>query len=156
MKRFLKGFVYAFNGITTCIKEERNFRFHIAVAFHLFAYLRFFDVSKVELCILIILCGAVFALEAVNTAIENSVDSTGIVNSHAGAAKDAAAGAVLIAAIVSVICGVIILWQPKAFGSIAQFFIKRPLAIVAQIIVLAFWTWFVFVWHKNIKKSASS
>lgn len=156
MKRFLKGFVYAFNGIMTCIKEERNFRFHMAAAFHLFTYLPFFDINKAELCILIILCGLVFALEAVNTSVENSIDSTSFVNSHAGAAKDSAAGAVLIAAIVSVICGFVILWQPKAFAAILQLYLENPIAIAAQFIILIFWIWFVFVWNKDSKNSANS
>ncbi|MDD6395824.1 MAG: diacylglycerol kinase family protein [Firmicutes bacterium] len=149
MKKFLHGFIYAFSGIITCIREERNFRFHMAAAFHLFAYLPFFDLSKAELCILVMLCGAVFALEAVNTAIENAIDSTGIVSKTAGIAKDTAAGAVLIAAVISVICGVIILWQPAAFAAIFKFYIDAPIAIIAQIVVLIFWIWFVFLWHRK-------
>ncbi len=149
MKKFIQGFYYAFSGIITCIKKERNFRFHIAVAFHLFAYLPFFDLSAAELCILIILCSMVFALEAINTAIENAIDSTGIVSKTAGAAKDTAAGAVLIAAIISVICGIIILWQPAAFVAIIEFYTNAPIAIFAQIAVIIFWIWFVFMWRKK-------
>lgn len=149
MKKFLRGFIYAFSGIITCIKEERNFRFHMAAVFHLFAYLPFFDVSKAELCILIMLCGIVLALEAVNTALENAIDSTGIISKTAGTAKDTAAGAVLIAAITSVICGIIILWQPAAFAAILKFYINAPIAILAQIAVLIFWIWFVFLWRKK-------
>ncbi len=148
MKKFLRGFYYAFSGIITCIKEERNFRFHMAAAFHLFAYLPFFEVSKAELCILIILCGMVFAFEAANTAVENAIDSTGIVSKTAGIAKDAAAGAVLIAAITSVICGVIILWQPTAFAAILKFYLHAPIAILVQAALLIFWIWFVFMWRR--------
>lgn len=155
MKKFLQGFTYAFNGIITCIKEERNFRFHLAAAFHLFVYLRFFNVTKSEICILIILCGMVFVSEALNTAVENAVDATDIVSRKAGTAKDTAAGAVLIAAIISIICGVIILWQPSAFAAIMYFFLKKPLAVVFQIIVLIFCGWFVFVWNTNQKDDSN-
>lgn len=152
MKKFLRGFIYAFNGIITCIKEERNFRFHLAVAFHLFLYMKFFDLTKAEVCILILLCGLVLAFEALNTAVENTVDSTEIVSTKAGAAKDTAAGAVMIAAMIAVICGVILLWQPGAFAAIYKFFINNPIALVAQIALIIFCVWFVFLWHMNSKK----
>ena len=144
MKKFFKGFVYAFDGIVICIREERNFRFHLAVAFHLFAYMPFFDLTGAEICILIMLCGLVISLEAVNTAIERAVDSTGEFNTAAGAAKDTAAGAGLSAAITAVVCGVILLWQPCAFAAILGFFVKYPWAIAVQIAILAGWIWFIF------------
>ncbi len=149
MRKFLRSFTYAFKGIIFCIKEERNFRFHLAVAFHLFVYISFFEVTKAEFSILVILCCLVLSLEAVNTALERAVDSTGIVNSAAGNAKDAAAGAVLIAAMAAVVCGVIILWQPSAFGRILQFYLSHKYFIIIQIALLAFWGWFVFGRRKS-------
>lgn len=97
----------------------------------------------------------VFVSEALNTAVENAVDATDIVSRKAGTAKDTAAGAVLIAAIISIICGVIILWQPSAFAAIMYFFLKKPLAVVFQIIVLIFCGWFVFVWNTNQKDDSN-
>ena len=134
MKTFMRGFVYAFRGLITCAKEERNFRFHLAVAFHLFVYLPFFELTKGETCVIVMLCGAVLSLEAVNSAIERAVDCTGEYSPRAGAAKDMAAGAVLIAAAVSVIAGVALLWQPKAFAAIGRFFLREPWAIAVQLL----------------------
>ena len=132
MKKFLKGFVYAWQGIKTCAKEERNFRFHLVVAFHLFLYLPFFDLTRGEACLIIILCGLVIALEALNSAIERGIDATGVYNARAGAAKDAAAGAVLIGAITAAACGFILLWQPEAFAAIWRFYAGKPWAAAAQ------------------------
>lgn len=70
-------------------------------------------VSSVEFCILIFIIGAVWCAEAVNSAVERVVD---LVTSEkkplAKAAKDLAAGAVLILAITSVFIGLII-FLPK-------------------------------------------
>ena len=87
MKHFLKGFVYAFRGIIFCVKEERNFRFHLGAAFHLFVYLPFFKVTRAETGVLVILCALVLALEAMNSAVERAVNCTGEYSQRAGAAK---------------------------------------------------------------------
>ena len=148
----LHSFSYAFRGIMACIREERNFRFHLVVAFHLFVYLPFFALTRAEVGILVVLCGLVIALEAVNSAIERAVDATGIVSPTAGAAKDIAAGAVLIAAVTAVVCGILLLWQPHAFAAIGRFFLRYSLAIVVQLAALAGGGWFVFGWHAGDKK----
>lgn len=148
--KFLKSFSFAFGGLLTCIREERNFRFHMAVAFHLFIYLPFFKLNRSELCIIIILCALVFVSEAINTAVENAVNSTGIISPFAGSAKDCAAAAVLISALSAVICGLILLWKPWAFSAILHFFMHYPIFIILQILSIAFWIWFVFIWnHKR-------
>lgn len=144
MKQFIKGFVYAFRGLKFCVKEERNFRFHLAVAFHLFVYMPFFDLTRAEICVIITLCGLVISLEAANSAVERAVDCTERISAVAGASKDIAAGAVLVAAVTSVLCGVILLWQPAAFIGIIRFFIRHPSAIAVQTASAAFWIWFVF------------
>lgn len=144
MRKFFRGFVFAFRGLLTCAKEERNFRFHMVVAFHLFVYLPFFELNRGEICAVIILCGAVISLEAVNSAIERAVDCTGEISRRAGAAKDIAAGAVLVAAVVSVLCGVVLLWQPSAFAAIRRFYMTYPAAVPVQLGLAAGSAWFVF------------
>ena len=90
------------------------------------------------------LCGLVISLETVNSAIERAVDCTGEISRRAGAAKDIAAGAVLVAAMVSVTGGVILLWQPPAFAAIRRFFITYPAAVPVQLLLAAGSVWFVF------------
>ena len=144
MRKFIRGFVFAFRGLIACAKEERNFRFHLVVAFHLFVYLPFFTLNRAEQCVIIILCGMVIALEAVNSAIERAVDCTREISPRAGAAKDMAAGAVLVAAVVSVIAGIVLLWQPAAFAAILHFYLRYPAVVPAQLLLAAAGVWFVF------------
>lgn len=127
--------MFAFRGLIACAKEERNFRFHLVVAFHLFLYLPFFALSRAEVCATVILCGLVISLEAMNSALERAVDCTEERSPRAGAAKDMAAGAVLAAAITSVIGGIVLLWQPAAFSAILRFYKKYPLAVLIQLLL---------------------
>ena len=73
-------------------------------------------ISPVEWCICLGLFGLVMALELVNTAIEAVVDLvTSEYRPLAKVAKDTAAGAVLIAAIMAVVSGLII-FVPKGLA----------------------------------------
>ena len=74
-----------------------------------------YKISTMEWIICILLFGLVISTEIINTAIENAVDLvTDEKNILAKKAKDAAAGAVLVNAIISVIIACII-WIPKIF-----------------------------------------
>lgn len=73
--------------------------------------------SAIEWCICLVLFGLVMALELVNTAVEAVVDLVMGEERHplAKIAKDTAAGAVLIAAIMAAIAGCII-FVPKGLA----------------------------------------
>ena len=78
-----------------------------------------FHITSVEWCICLTLFGLVMALEMVNTAVEAVVDLvTKERKPLAKLAKDAAAGAVLIAAIMAAIAGMII-FIPKLLESLS-------------------------------------
>ena len=103
-----KSFGYAFEGISTCIKNERNMKIHCCAT-----VLVVIAGFQIEWCICLILFGLVMALELVNTAVESVVDLvTKERQPLAKIAKDTAAGAVLIAAIMAAIAGLII-FVPK-------------------------------------------
>ena len=113
MKKLLKSFKYAFDGIYTGIKEEQNMKIHIAIMILVIIFGIMLKISKIEWIICIILFGLVISMELINTAIENTVDLiTKEKNKQAKIAKDVAAGAVLVSAIVAVIIGLII-FVPK-------------------------------------------
>lgn len=113
MKKFLKSFRYAFEGIFTGIKEEQNMKIHIAIMILVIIFGILLKISKVEWIICIALFGLVISMELINTAIENAVDLiTKEKNEQAKIAKDVAAGAVLVSAIASAIIGLII-FVPK-------------------------------------------
>lgn len=108
-KPLWRSFGYAFSGIWTGIRKERNMKIHSAALMLVVIAGRVFKISVMEWCVCIILCALVMALELVNTAVEAVVDLvTEEQRPLAKIAKDTAAGAVLIAAIASVIVGLLI------------------------------------------------
>jgi diacylglycerol kinase len=88
-------------------------RFHIFTAFAVLAGAIFFRISPVEWCVVLLCISSVISAELINTSIEYSIDlSTPEKNVRAGQAKDMAAAAVLVVAIVSAVIGFII-FLPK-------------------------------------------
>ena len=144
MKGLLKSFVYAGNGILWCIKNERNMRAHFSLCVYMYAYLLIYDffvLSKTEWAIILLCNALVFSLEIVNTAVEKAVDlATEKQNPLAKISKDAAAGAVLVSAMFSVIVGLVILLQPEAFRAMVEYYKSRLylLVILAASLVLTF------------------
>lgn len=113
--KLIFSFKYAFEGIITTIKEERNMFIHFLIAIIVVITGIYVRLSLNEWFICLLLFALVFSLELINTAIENTVDLvTTKKNKKAKLAKDAAAGAVLIAAIFASIIGIII-FLPKFF-----------------------------------------
>ncbi len=155
MKNLLKSFVYAFRGITYCIAHERNMRIHLCFTAYMFGFLTvhdFFEVSRTQFALLFAVSGMVLALEAVNTAVEKAVDlATKEINSLAKISKDAAAGAVLIAAIGSVAVGISILYQPEAFAKMFEYYKENIPVLIGFIISFIASVIFVFAGPYGIK-----
>lgn len=108
-----RTFGYAWEGILTGIRKERNMRIHTAAMILVVFAGTVLGLSATEWCICLILFGLVMALELVNTAVEAVVDLvTEERKPLAKIAKDTAAGAVLIAAIMAAVIGCII-FLPK-------------------------------------------
>lgn len=104
-----QSFGYAFEGIFTCIKKERNMKIHCVAAVLVVIAGLVLGLSVTEWCICLVLFGLIMALELVNTAVEAVVDLvTEERKPLAKIAKDTAAGAVLIAAIMAAFVGGII------------------------------------------------
>ena len=108
-----QSFGYAFQGIFTCVRKERNMKIHCVAAVFVVIAGVILKISAIEWCICLALFGLVMALEHVNTAVEAVEDMvTEEYHPLAKVAKDTAAGAVLIAAIMAAIAGCII-FLPK-------------------------------------------
>lgn len=107
------SFRYAWQGISACVRRERNMKIHLGFAAAVTISGFVFHISKGEWIVCLILFGLVMGLELVNTAVEAVVDLVcPEENPKAKLAKDAAAGAVLICAIFAAIAGLII-FLPK-------------------------------------------
>ncbi|MCR5523843.1 MAG: diacylglycerol kinase family protein [Clostridia bacterium] len=149
MKELIKGFSYAGKGIFFCFANERNMRIHLCFTAYMFGFLKvfdFFEVSNAEIAVLLGLCALVLSLEAVNTAIERTVDLvTTEYKPLARIAKDSAAGAVLIAAVFSVIAGIVIMYQPEAFRAMFAYYRTHLYMLVILIISLVLSLLFIFL-----------
>lgn len=108
-----KSFGYAFEGIFAGIRGERNMKIHCFAAMCVIVAGVLFHISVTEWCICLVLFGLILSLELVNTAIEAVVDLvTEDKKPLAKLAKDTAAGAVLIAAVMAAMAGLLI-FVPK-------------------------------------------
>ncbi len=142
MKAFIKGFSYAFRGIAFGVINERNMRFHVSIFIYMMFFLLhydFFEVSKTQFAILLMMSSLVMAGELFNTGIERAADAATLEkNEFVKIAKDAAAGAVLVLAIFSVAVGIIILYQPLAFTEMFCYFKNNPfyIAVLAVTLIL--------------------
>jgi len=94
---------------------EQNFRVDLVATILVLAVSFLTGLSALEWCIIILLIAGMLALEMVNSAIERVVDlATQDIHPLAKAAKDIAAGAVLVYALASVVIACII-FLPKWF-----------------------------------------
>jgi diacylglycerol kinase len=113
MKKFLRGFVYAFNGLKYAANSQLNFRVHIGLTVFAIGMGLFLRISAAEWCWISLCIGLVLVIELMNTALEILTDLvTPEYNEKAGHLKDISAGAVLVAAIFALVVGLII-FLPK-------------------------------------------
>lgn len=124
-KRFslIKSFRCAIKGIVFVVQHERNMRIHIVAALYVAFFSAFYDFSRSEIVLLVITCALVMIFEVLNTSIEVIVDKISPKYSPlAKVAKDAAAGAVLLSAIMAVIVGIALFFDIERFKLILLFF----------------------------------
>lgn len=108
------SFKYAWTGISYAFRTQRNFRIHTIIGTLAISLGLFLHLTKVEIAIIGLTIGAVMTMELLNTAIESVVDLTVGQSYHdlARIAKDCAAAAVLISAIVALFVAAILLFPP--------------------------------------------
>lgn len=115
-KKIFNSFKYAFEGILSSLKTEKNMKFHMLAMIFVIILGIYFKINKVEWCICIICIVLVISTELVNTAIETVVDMIcPEKNDKAKLAKDVAAGAVLVLALGAIVIGLII-FLPKVLA----------------------------------------
>src|SRR5689334_7543787 len=109
MSKFLRSFGHAGRGIKYCFATQLNFRVHLFVLALVIAAGFIFQVNTTEWLFIIGCAMLVLTLELINTAIEHLCDLvTKTIHPAIKIIKDVAAGAVLVAAIGSVITGAVI------------------------------------------------
>jgi len=109
--KVLKSFTYAFKGISSGF-SERNMRVHVTAAALVVLLAFFFRVSLMEWILLLLMIGLVMSAELINTAIEEVCncmrDELGLKYKSSQRARDLAAGAVLVLAMLAALIGGII------------------------------------------------
>jgi diacylglycerol kinase len=141
-EKYLRCYKHAFKGLGRIIFRERNIKIHLLiVAIVLPLLIFYFKFSAVELAIVLTFMGLVIIAEIINTLIEKILDHLHP-ESHEMVAliKDGGAGAVLAAAILSIIIGLILIF-PHLVASL-DWLIAGILALVVFFILylgLSFW-----------------
>ncbi len=108
--KFIAGFGYAFHGLWYALRTQRNARVHISVAIVVTIAGILLHVSALEFAILYIAIAGVFVAEMFNTVFEICVDiAQPEYHPLAKIAKDVAAGAVLLSALLAVVIGLFVL-----------------------------------------------
>lgn len=125
--RFLRSVKYALRGVAYCINNERNMRFHTVAAFFSFAMSPFFGLGRAEYALLALTCGTVMAAEVFNTVAERLCDTVKPGYSNGvRAAKDLAAGAVLVAALFAVGVAVALFARPACIAAGWLWLLEHP------------------------------
>ncbi len=116
IKKLINSFTYPIKGLKYAYRNEQNLAVDVGVSIIVLIASFIFKLSLTEWVVVIFTIGAVISLELVNTAIEATVDLvTEEYHPLAKVAKDTAAAAVFLIAIVAFIVGIII-FLPKVIS----------------------------------------
>lgn len=116
-EQFIRGrrnsFKYAFSGFFYVLKTQKNAWLHLAATVIVVAVSLWAKIGRLEWLAILLVIGLVWMAEFMNTALEVIVDlASPEKHPLAKVAKDVGAASVLIAAILAVIIGISVLWQP--------------------------------------------
>lgn len=138
--RFLRSFHHAFEGIIYATRTERNMRIHFLVAALVLLATLVLRLDRYYVVATVTLVSLVLSMELMNTAIEGIVDLLTVAHHPlAKSAKDAAAGAVLIAAVGAALCAYLIFYQGIISGGARVFAavqaVPANLALISLVVV---------------------
>lgn len=108
-RNIFASFNYAIQGVVYTLGSQRNMKIHFGIGALVLILAVALNVSRLELIALFLTVGMVITAELLNTAIEEVVNLvTREYNPIAAAAKNVAAGAVLVSAVISVFVGYLV------------------------------------------------
>ncbi|HUZ50767.1 MAG TPA: diacylglycerol kinase [Candidatus Dormibacteraeota bacterium] len=138
MNRLWRSFNHAFEGIMYATRTQPNMRVHLVVAALVLLASLVLHLERYYIVALIVLIALVLSLELLNTAIEAIVDLLTVAHHPlAKTAKDAAAGAVLVASVAAVAVGYLIFYQGITTGGESVFNAVQSVPANTALIVLA-------------------
>ena len=111
--KIVRAFRFAFAGVAFLFRSQRNARIEAAIGAAACAVGFWVHLARVEWAVIVFTIALVLILEGLNTAVECAIDlASPDLHPLAKAAKDLAAGMVLIASVASVAVGLLILGPP--------------------------------------------
>lgn len=126
--KLFQSFNHAFQGIMYAARTQQNMRIHLLIGLLVVVGSLFLRLDRYYVIALVIIIAVVLALELVNTAVEAVVDLLTVAHHPlAKTAKDAAAGAVLVASLAAIVIGYLIFYQGIINGG------QRVFAAVATV-----------------------
>jgi len=107
--KFIASFRYAFNGLWYALRTQRNARVHVCIAILAIILGIILHISAIEFAMVFVAITSVFIAEMFNTVFELCIDIAAP-DHHplAKIAKDMAAGAVLLSAMLAVAIGLLV------------------------------------------------
>ena len=113
LRKRIQSFGFALNGLKIMLREEHNSRIHLFCACLVIGLMFIFNLSPIEIGLLIMVIGMVFTAELFNSALENLADHLSPEkNEKIKKVKDLSAAAVLVTALTALIVGCMI-FLPK-------------------------------------------
>jgi diacylglycerol kinase (ATP) len=139
-----RSFAHAFDGVVYAARTQPNMRVHLLIAAVVLLATLLLRLERVYVIAIVVLISMVLSLELLNTAVEAIVDLLTVAHHPlAKTAKDAAAGAVLVAAIGSAVAGYLIFYQGiingggRVFEAVAQVPANLALIVLAVVAIAA-------------------
>ena len=117
---------YALDGIKLGVIEERNMRIDIVAMLFVWFHMQFFDITRAEKAIIVLVTFLAPAFELMNTAVERAVHKPDAAHwMPAGAAKDTAAGSVLIMTIGAVVIAFMLMGNIQGIKNVIGFYSNK-------------------------------
>ena len=136
--KFWRSFHHAFEGIMYAARTQPNMRAHLIISLLVLLASLVLKLDRYYVVALIVMIAIVLALELVNTAVEAIVDLLTVAHHPlAKTAKDAAAGAVLVASIAAVIVGYLVFYQGIINGGQTVFTAVQSVPSNVAFVILA-------------------
>ena len=152
----IKSFRYAFRGFVFAVNNERNMRIHIVVAILVAVFSFLYGLGAVQYALIFLCFGLVIAAEMFNTAIEALVNLETPAYDHlARIAKDVAAGAVLVSAIMTVVAAVFTFHDLNRLWETVVLIVTTPVLLVCFLLLIALGLFFIFGCTGKVKPQDS-
>lgn len=109
--RLAKSFIYAWHGLKKVFKEEQNLQIQMVGGLLAFIFAYFFQISRWEWIVLILIVMVVIIMELANSVVERITDALKPrIYIYVKEIKDIMAASVLVASIVAFFIGLIIFY----------------------------------------------